>query len=323
MRKKSIGVIIAAAMAVSLLGASSASAATAVGSNCVGDRAEVPASTLVQLASPTSPSSASVPVAGVITKWGVNVIPYPGGISEKLKVLRPAGGNNFTTVGESTMQPIVSGQNTFDTRIPVQVGDHLGGNSPLGVIYCATGTTPADLIGATPGDTGGGSTAAYPPAAEGVLALSATIEPDADNDGFGDETQDKCPQNASFQVPCPVVKLSASAVVKKGLATILVTSDIQASVKVAGKVRLGKGKTAKLNGGTQIVVPGTLSKFIMLFPGNLKARLKELSRKQSLTLNISVTATNPVGAPSTRKIKAKLRGQKKPSRKGKGKAKKG
>jgi hypothetical protein len=30
------------------------------------------------------------------------------------------------------------------------------------------------------------------------------IEPDADRDGFGDETQDKCPANAATQATCPV-----------------------------------------------------------------------------------------------------------------------
>jgi hypothetical protein len=317
MKKKFIGALATALLALAAFGSTSASAATAVGSNCTGDSAEVPTATLVQLSSPTSPSSASVPVAGVVTKWGVNVIPYAGGISEKLKVLRPAGGNNFTTVGESTSQPIVSGQNTFDTRIPVQVGDHLGANSAVSVIYCVAGSTPADLIGAAAGDTSNGSTADFPPATEGVLALSATVEPDGDGDGFGDETQDQCPQNAAVQIPCPVVKLSVSSLVKKTFARVLVTSNIQAPVTVKGTVNLGKGRKAKLNGGTQIVVPGTIAKFTILFPAALKERLKELSRKQSVRLALAVTAPNIVDKPTTKRLKVKVKGQKKPARKGK------
>lgn len=72
------------------------------------------------------------------------------------------------------------------------------------------------------------------------------IEPDADGDGYGDETQDKCPQSALAQVACPVVKLSVSASAKKKQATILVTDDVPASVTVGGQVALGKGKKAKL-----------------------------------------------------------------------------
>jgi hypothetical protein len=33
--------------------------------------------------------------------------------------------------------------------------------------------------------------------------MSATIEPDADGDGFGDETFDQCPQSAASSQPCP------------------------------------------------------------------------------------------------------------------------
>jgi hypothetical protein len=33
--------------------------------------------------------------------------------------------------------------------------------------------------------------------------VNADVEPDADRDGFGDETQDQCPTNASTQGSCP------------------------------------------------------------------------------------------------------------------------
>ena len=36
-----------------------------------------------------------------------------------------------------------------------------------------------------------------------TLLVSGVIEPDADNDGYGDETQDACPAEASLHVaPC-------------------------------------------------------------------------------------------------------------------------
>jgi hypothetical protein len=316
MKRKLTAIAAAASLSLVALGASSASAATEVGSACTGDRAETPPNTVVQLASTTNPALVTpIQQAGVITKWKVNVIPYPGGVSEKLKVLRPAGGNNFTVVGESSMQPIVGGMNTFDTRVPVQAGDRIGASSPLAVIYCEAISSPTDVLGVFVGDAPPGSTATFAEEPKGQLSLAAIVEPDADGDGFGDETQDACPQNAAFQVPCPVAVLSATKTVKKGLAQVLVTSNIQASVTVSGKVGLGKGKTAKLNGGTQIVAPGTLATFTLLFTQKLKAKLKELSRKQSLTLRLSVTAPNPVGDPTVKTLKTKLRGQKKPPRK--------
>ena len=37
-----------------------------------------------------------------------------------------------------------------------------------------------------------------------LLNLAATVEPDADHDGFGDETQDQCATDGTTQGPCPV-----------------------------------------------------------------------------------------------------------------------
>jgi hypothetical protein len=298
--------------ALSLIGASAATAATEVGNACIGDRAETPVSTIVQLGSTTNPSSVAIPVAGVITKWKVNVVPYPGGISEKLKVLRPAGGNSFTTVGESTAQPISGGSNSFDTRVAVQAGDHLGVYSSLAPIFCAETSAPTDVIGVAPGDPAAGTTSAFAALPEGQVAVSATIEPDADNDGFGDETQDQCPQNATVQIACPVVVLSATSTARKSLANVLVTSSFPAPVSVTGTVKAGKGKAIKLSGGTQIVVPAAIAKFTLLFPEKLKRKLKQLSRKQFLWLNLSATAPNVVGAATTRHLKVKLKGQAKP-----------
>jgi hypothetical protein len=313
LHRKTCSVVIAAVFsAFALFAPTGASAATEVGNPCVGDRAETPNSTIVQLGSTSNPGSVAVPVTGVITKWKVNVVPYPGGISEKLKVLRPAGGNSFTTVGESAVQPIAGGQNAFDTRVPVQAGDRLGAYSSLAPIFCAESSAPSDVIGVAAGDPPPGATAAFTELPQGQVALSATVEPDVDKDGFGDETQDKCPQNAALQIPCPVVALSTSATTRRGLANVLVTSSFQAPVTVAGTVNLGKGKKAKVNGGTQIVTPGVIAKFTLLFPQKLKAKLKELSRKQFLWLRLTATAPNVVGLPTVSKLKVKLKGQAKP-----------
>jgi hypothetical protein len=42
-------------------------------------------------------------------------------------------------------------------------------------------------------------------ATHSIPPIRATIEADADHDGFGDETQDQCPTDATTQGPCPVV----------------------------------------------------------------------------------------------------------------------
>jgi hypothetical protein len=323
MTRKLTAIAAAASLALVAFGASSASAATEFGDNCVANRSsEVPVTYFALTAIGKTMPLAS-PTGGVITKWKTTLLSGAASIPQILKVLRLTGPNTVQVVGEQS-GAITGGLNTIDTRIPIQAGDRLGlfGPSASGTLFCEL-PGPEDTFGAFLGSIGPGTTTAYVEVVdEAGIPVAAIVEPDADNDGYGDETQDKCPQLASFQTPCPVVTLTTSSEVKRGLVKVLVTSSLQVPVTVAGTVKLGKGKTAKLNGGTQVVAPGALATFKVLFPKKLKAKLKELSRKRSLQLNLSISAPNPLGTVTTNAVKAKVKGQKKPPRK-KAKAKKG
>jgi hypothetical protein len=241
-------------------------------------------------------------------------------LSQALKVFRSTGTpTQYQVIGESAASPISPGINRFDTRIPVKAGDFLGASGTYSgevySFYCIT-ANPVDRFAVFLGSPTTGTVVNSAAESEGIQSpVTARVEADADNDGYGDETQDKCPQSSALQAPCPTVTLSASSIVKKGFARALITSNVQASVTVAGKVKLGKGKTAKLSGGVQVVTPGTIAKFTLLFPEALKAKLKELSRKQSLQLVLTATAPNIIGAPTVSTLKAKVKGQKKPVRK--------
>lgn len=155
-----------------------------------------------------------------------------------------------------------------------------------------------------------GATQTFPKETAGLQeAVSAVIEPDADNDGFGDETQDQCPQSATTQAPCPVVTLNVSATAKKKLVTLLVTGPVAAKVTVSGVVSLGKDKKTKLKGGTKAVTPGAFTKFKLGFTSALTKRLEELPPSKKLTLKVTSSASNIVGAPTKKVIKVKLKGQ--------------
>ena len=185
--------IVVALVSISSIAASNASAATEVGSNC-GANTGVGGYTLVQLAQTGSALPLTAPAAGVATKWKVNLDPAvkipPGiSISERMRVLRSTGTpNQFQTIAESSPGNVVLGPNVFDTRIPVQAGDHFGAFAPEGefsaVLFCST-ESEANVIGANKADIGPGSTADYEPVPKLQLALSVTIEPDADHDGYG------------------------------------------------------------------------------------------------------------------------------------------
>jgi hypothetical protein len=325
MRKRIIGTVIGLSAALSLLAGPSAFAGTVVGSNCAANKS-IGNSAIVSLKNPAGyPLPSAIPSAGVITSWTFNLgVPLPLGfeVSEQLKVFAPTSApNQFKVVGESALSPVGPGITTIPTRIPVQNGDLLGSNVIVnnngkieqGAIFCET-KDAGDEIGEVPGDPGTGATVSTTVSEAGFQnPVTVTVEPDADGDGFGDETQDKCPTDASTAGPCPIpppppapTLLSATSAAAKGLVTLTVTSTAQASVSVGGSVKLGKGKTAKLSGGTQIVAPGALAKFIVLFPSKLKARLKQLTTKQSLPLKLAVSAP---GA-TTKNLTVKVKGQK-------------
>jgi hypothetical protein len=315
MKFRLISAAIGAVLAISLLGTAGASAATQAGNNCTVNKAEENL-TLYGLANgPGNPLPATIPVSGVITKWTFNGPPglEPGIFTQTLKILRRVGGNQFQVIGESAPSPISGGLNTFSTRVPVLAGDIIGS---VGFVegftvsfYCQTGNS-GDRLGVINGNPSLGSTASQTEEGAGYqIPATVFVEPDADNDGFGDETQDACPQSAAFQTPCPPVALSTSTQVKKNSVTILVTSSAAAPVTVKGVAKLGKGKKAKLNGGTQNLLPGTINKYRLFFTKGLKNKLKDLSPQKKVTLKVTVSGTSVSGAVTTNTLKVKLRGQ--------------
>jgi hypothetical protein len=200
-----------------MLAAAPAWGATTIGAtdpgphNCGED-----AASSIQIANAAaSPSYGVPPGPGVITSWQhdaatTTVTENPTGIDVRLKVFRLVGGLTYLTVGHSAVQTITSpGLQTFQTRIPVQGGDRLGFSQlELGRTRCTHGMGEA-----LPDDQFGGNTANVDPAVGSDISfmsggtpirlnVSATVEPDADEDGFGDETQDACPSEGDTQGAC-------------------------------------------------------------------------------------------------------------------------
>jgi hypothetical protein len=158
--------------------------------------------------SPAPPAAQySAPSGGVITSWSFEA-GATGTPQVRLKVYRPTGvSEEFVTVGRSGHEhPFNSITNTYETRIPVKQGDLIG-------IYGSGSSFPCirPLVGfgvhTQFGDTPLGTTETYVSIASAQLDVAAQLEPDADGDGFGDETQDQCPADPSVQAAagsCPV-----------------------------------------------------------------------------------------------------------------------
>src|SRR4051794_10313261 len=148
----------------------------------------------------TSGTGYTVPSDGVITAWGFQA--DPDGAALRLTVVRSLGGDQYTVVGES--DPVTATPNqtqSFSTRVPVKAGDYVGTVASSGKSVAYTGAQ-TDTVVLTPGDQPPGSSGTYSNVQGIRMDVTATIEPDADGDGFGDETQDICPTDPTLQTKC-------------------------------------------------------------------------------------------------------------------------
>jgi hypothetical protein len=194
--KRTLALVIAVGL-LGLVGTSSALAATQIGQTFSPTIANSNTTVIQSGAVPPAPSY-TVPFAGVITSWNFERVEGSALSPQlKLKVARPAGGNMFTVVGEDGPRTPVVGLNTFSARIAVQPGDVIGLHVGVAGHYIrAIGGMAGLAYGyhTFSGDPPQGSTTAFSGPFTGTqVDVSASVEADADNDGFGDETQDSCP----------------------------------------------------------------------------------------------------------------------------------
>lgn len=258
---------------------------------------------------PMSQLPAGSAQSGVITRMRVTL---PGGQPDQtfeVKTVRPAAGpaNTFTTVS-STPVTAGSGTRTAAVRVPVLVGDRLGVSSANAVgLFCMTNDA-ADVLVVAPGNSAVGTTRTYTVAGTQLaVPVVAVVEPDVDKDGYGDETQDKCPQSAATQSACPVVAIDATAKASKRRITVTVTADQATTVTVGGTARK-RPKTFPLSGGPTAVAPGTLGKVVVALPTKLRAAIAQLPRTKKVRAVLVLSATNLAGAPTTTRVELKLRG---------------
>jgi hypothetical protein len=140
-----------------------------------------------------SGTSYTIPSAGVLTAWRfqAGVLPLTG---LKFKLAQPLGGALYRIVAETVAGPqVAAAVNTTAARVAVQPGQLIGIYYSEG--YCGnfdSGVPAGDVYAARNDDQLAGTTNSYGSNPGGLIPVQATIEPDADKDGFGDETQDKC-----------------------------------------------------------------------------------------------------------------------------------
>ena len=99
--------------------------------------------------------------------------------------------------------------------MPVAKGQHLAVDTTksIAAVYNSNGSK-FSYVFSPPLVEGTGARGSTEAANE--LMVAATIEPDADKDGFGDETQDQCPRQATTQGPCDDTKPGVTGFKVKG-----------------------------------------------------------------------------------------------------------
>lgn len=161
--------------------------------------------TWVTLEDPRSDHQVTAPANGVITRW--RSYEFSGTVRAAPAVLRRTAATDEMRM--VAMGPPVTATSSWfgsdHVRLPISAGDHVGVTilTP-GFSYFFWGqdrATPSDPRGmagaryaAYAGLAPGGASAApdSAPTAGAVFQLQVDIEPDVDNDGWGDETQDRC-----------------------------------------------------------------------------------------------------------------------------------
>jgi RTX calcium-binding nonapeptide repeat (4 copies) len=254
------GVVVATALTAS---ASPAGAAVTVGqtgpvaATCAAgvDWAQVNVSSGNSYVVPSIPPASAL----TITSWSHQA--FTGmGRKLKLKVYRPVAGLTYTVVAQEARDLTESVLNTFPTRIAVQAGDVLGlttAADSTGTTGCGTGSFGETTFSAV-GDNPNGAQVTFSTGVGWRLNVSAVVEPDADADGFGDETQDQCPTNATTQGPCPQAPVPAPTCKGKP-ASIVGTNGNDVRKGTSGKdVIVGLGGNDTLSGlaGNDVICGG-------------------------------------------------------------------
>jgi len=152
----------------------------------------------------TTGTSYVVPAPGVITSWSHSARDE---LNQEvtMKLWRLVSGNTYRAIGHDGPRPLTAGVvNTFSgISIPVQAGEVLGLNVSAGAYTACHFPAPGDTVLQSAMNAADGQEATFAAVSGFRANVSAVLEPDADRDGFGDETQDRCPTSATTQGACP------------------------------------------------------------------------------------------------------------------------
>ena len=269
-----------------------------------------------------APGGLTVPFDGVIVGWRMKTGTTAADVTDIKVGLRLFHGNKHGASGGIVPFPLGEpGIHSYKARLPVNAGDRIGldsyttTNSTLGgdlpVAYHSPGAGVLNQYSSTTGEEPPNITEE-----DAELLLQAEVEPDADHDGFGDETQDGCPTNPLTQAPCATVLTPPTGltpprdltppVARSSIATrqdfielreilIKVTSNEAGTATGSGTLKIKGEMTAyRLPSVTQLVVANHAAKLHVDIPRKALSAAKQALRKRkkvTAVMNVQVTDT--------------------------------
>jgi hypothetical protein len=143
--------------------------------------------------------------SGVLTSFTTLANGKAGQVRAIVFGASPAPGHRLVVAASPKQTVKTSALNTFSIRVPIKAGQQLGLGYTVSDMACIRVGVPGDTAWLAPVDPDTGSDfASTSPSPGNRPNISAVLEPDADNDGYGDLSQDACPRSASTQAVCPV-----------------------------------------------------------------------------------------------------------------------
>jgi Ca2+-binding RTX toxin-like protein len=180
-------------VAAVLLAVAAAFPSAAWGATQLGETFDPDASTCQARTELQTHSSYTVPSHGVVTSWRFEADNTPP-TQLKFKAGTINMDGTMTITASSDPAAIVANKlNVISVRLPVEAGNVIGLWAPAnGVGACARSATFDYATRWSTSDLTKGQTVSTGTGSARQLDIGATLEPDADNDGFGDESQDNC-----------------------------------------------------------------------------------------------------------------------------------
>lgn len=278
--------------------AGNSSASVTIGSTCAADAQY---NALVLNASHVARSD------GVITMWGINVTSDPAAPSpgrRSLLLLDPAGFGSWKIAAKTNSELIQSGRGV-KAHLPVRAGQVI--SSTGSGFTCESTSRDAEIADPVAPSVAVGTVISTEFVVGETAALWAAVEPDSDRDGFGDETQDLCPQSALFQTYCPVPAVIPKVSYTKNQIILDFTPKVETRLSVSGSVKVD-GRRLKMSKKASVPA-GTTSRLTLKYPTKLRKALAKLSKKKSIKLKLTIKG-EALGQSRTRNRMLTLKGQK-------------